>query len=125
MKCPKCKNPRSSVLQTEQNLASTYRRRECLNPRCGHRFSTHEKQVIVEQGPRPVNAESVLEKLKKIHTKQPFDVEALTAAIVTDRRRAEIRRQQRIDAAAEDYDDGFDPAPTKLDRESLKRELGE
>ena len=124
MKCPKCKNPRSAVLQTEQNLANTYRRRECLNPRCGQRFSTHEKQVNPEQRP-VVNAESVLEKLKKIHTKQPFDVEALTAAIVTDRRRAEIRRQQRIDALAEDYDDGFDPAPTKLDRESLKRELGE
>lgn len=43
MICPFCKFKESKVLETRdaQNLASTRRRRECLE--CGKRFTTHER----------------------------------------------------------------------------------
>jgi hypothetical protein len=58
------------------------------------------------------------------------DKEALEAALAVDMRRAAIARAQKAQRRAErgawyHSDDSLDPAPSVLDRESLKRELGE
>jgi hypothetical protein len=58
------------------------------------------------------------------------DKEALEAALAVDMRRAAIARAQKAQRRAEravwyDSDDALDPAPAHLDRDALRRELGD
>ena len=130
MKCPKCKD-RTEVLETAQRGANTHRRRRCLGPHCLHRFTTTETSAPAASIPLPDEGEiraRLLTRELKGQGSGRYDREALAAAISVDRRRAQIRRAQRESERKERaawYDNGFEPAPLRLDRESLKRELGE
>ena len=126
MKCPKCKD-RTEVLETRPAATYIRRRRRCLNPHCLKRFTTTESRVAG----LPVAGEAALRAraLAREFSSKVADPEALEAALTVDMRRAEIARQQRAQRRAERDtwydDDGFDAAPTRLDRDALKRELGE
>lgn len=43
--CPVCKHPASKVINTRSKGDILYRRRECLNPKGVHRFSTGEVEM--------------------------------------------------------------------------------
>ncbi|HEY9428833.1 MAG TPA: hypothetical protein VIR34_16865 [Gemmatimonadaceae bacterium] len=128
MKCPKCSD-RTEVLQTFPGKDRTTRRRRCLNPSCGKRFTSHE--LLPGESPRATPGSSdILETLSK-RKREPgsgFDPEAIAAAIAVDRRRAQIERERKRLArivGQSDYenDSGFDPAPVRLDRATLRKEL--
>jgi transcriptional regulator NrdR family protein len=124
MKCPKCKD-RTEVLRTETNGDFNHRRRQCLNPQCSHRFTTREKMEGFE--PKQITTEGVMQQFnlsKERKSKAGFDAEAVAAAIAVDRRRAQIRREQKQKTRAE-WEDGryVDKAPTRLDDQSLRKEL--
>ena len=128
MKCPKCKD-RTEVLETAQRGTNTHRRRRCLAPACMHRFTTTETNntsaAIPERSEDEIRARLLSKEFKGTGK---YDNEALAAAIAVDKRRAHIRRQQRERDRAERatwYDNGFEPAPSRLDHETLRRELGE
>jgi transcriptional regulator NrdR family protein len=124
MKCPKCKD-RTEVLQTIPSGEFNDRKRQCLNPSCGHRFKTKEK--IEGYAPKQITTEGVMQSLnlsKERKGKTGFDAEAVAAAIAVDRRRAQLRREQKQKARAE-WEDGryVDRAPTRLNKQSLRKEI--
>lgn len=120
MKCPKCKD-RSEVLHTDAGASNTKRRRRCLNPSCQFRFITREQAS--ESSAATITTESVMSAMNlKRGRNSSFDAEAVAAAIAVDKRRAQMRREQRAQARAE-FEDGFEPAPAWLDRGGLSREL--
>lgn len=123
MRCPKC-NDKTEVLQTFPGNDHTDRRRRCLSPKCGYRFTSHE-QLPGERPPVTPTSSDILETLstRKRVLGSGFDPEAIAAAIAVDRRRAQIKRQQKKEARAPEWEDGFEPAPRRLDRASLRREL--
>lgn len=126
MKCPKCKD-RTHILETRETLTTIRRRRECVSPLCGQRFTTTEsnaKQAVKYADEATLRARALAQDLRSPRV----DHEALEAAIAVDIRRAQIHREQRAARRQERdtwYDTGFDPAPSVLDEQSLKRELGE
>lgn len=126
MKCPKCKD-RTRILETRETSTTIRRRRECLSPLCGQRFTTTESNVKVV--PKYADEATLRARAIAQDLKSPrVDHAALEAAIAVDIRRAEISRRLRAERRQDRdtwYDTGFDPAPSVLDSESLKRELGE
>lgn len=127
MKCPKCRG-RTEVLETVQKANATRRRRHCIAPTCGWRFTTTETSADAV-GPRPgPNASALVARLIAPEFKGSgnYDPEALAAAIVIDQRKLEIKREQRARAARERQawiDSGFDEAPDSLSERDLRREL--
>lgn len=122
MKCPKC-NDKSEVLQTLQIKGSTDRRRRCMSPRCGYRFTTKESDLgHIEK--RQISPDKLLAKLKDKKRKpgSSFDPEAVEAALRVDARRAQIKREAKYRRIEWD-DDAFEPAPTRLDHDSMRREI--
>lgn len=128
MKCPKCKDS-TEVLETRTIASGIRRRRRCINPHCEHRFTTTE----AARHPSAEGADDAAIRaraLAKEFSSRVVDREALEAALATDMRRAAIKRAARARRRADsaiwlDDDNGFDPAPVRLDREGLKREMGE
>ncbi len=49
MRCPYCQNPETKVTDKRESGGAIRRRRECLNDRCGKRFTTYEKIDSVER----------------------------------------------------------------------------
>jgi transcriptional regulator NrdR family protein len=127
MKCPKCRG-RTEVLETTQKADATRRRRHCIAPTCGLRFTTTETSIdapSVKSGP---NASELIARLIAPEFKGSgnYDREALAAAIAVDQRKLAIKRAQRAQAARERQawiDTGFDSAPDSLDERNLRREL--
>lgn len=128
MNCPKC-GDRSEVLQTIASLHedSVLRRRRCLSPACQRRFKTREASMSFEDA---VTTESVMKTLKL--EKRPgsrFDAEAIAAALAVDKRRAQIKREQRRKAKEGQWEneewssERWDRAPRKLSREQLRQEM--
>jgi transcriptional repressor NrdR len=64
MRCPLCSNLENRVLESRaaDGGHSVRRRRECLNPACGHRFTTYERIDTV-----PITI------LKRDGRREPFD----------------------------------------------------
>lgn len=79
MRCPKCGCEDSRVIDSRSSESGTAirRRRECLNPHCGERFTTYER---CEEVP--------IQVLKKDGTLEPFDRIKLRASLV----KASIKR---------------------------------
>lgn len=129
MRCPACKTTLTRVIRTEPGENGTRRRRKCLDPQCGHRWTTFESSVVVddEEGPssKPGTAPSRTTKLV-LPSGIELDPEALAAALAVDRRRpraAEVERE--LERRARERDDAFfDPPPARLSRESFAREVG-
>lgn len=115
------------MLETVPKSAAVIRRRrQCLNPRCGYRFTTTESQI--DYTPTADEAAVRAQALMREFGSKRVDKEALRAALTVDLRRAAIARAQRATRRADNsafYEPTFDPAPAHLTREELKRELGE
>lgn len=79
MRCPKCGYENSRVIdsRSSESGAAIRRRRECLNPDCGERFTTYERREEVP-----------IQILKKDDTLEPFDRSKLRASLL----KASIKR---------------------------------
>lgn len=117
MQCPKC-NTKSQVIRTEcESDGSRKRTRKCEASECSFRFVTIER-IRGEHEAQPVS-EALLTRMINIDQavkKRPqatFDAEAITAAIVTDRRRAAIKLQQSREEQYETDDDSDEKTPNK------------
>ena len=73
MRCPKCGYEDSRVIDSRPSESGTAirRRRECLNPSCGERFTTYER---CEEIPIQIR--------KKDGCLEPFDRRKLMASLV-------------------------------------------
>ncbi len=73
MRCPKCGCDDSRVVDSRSSESGNAirRRRECLNPECGERFTTYERR---EEAP--------LQVVKKDGCLEPFDRHKLMASLV-------------------------------------------
>lgn len=118
MLCPKCKSD-SEVIRTEVVPKGKRRSRRCLSPHCGRRFVTTE---TVHDAFSPANKDSTERMVACLKDGKGYDREAITAALRTDARRAEIERARR----SKHDDDGYDTeyAPSRLSFSELKRVLG-
>jgi transcriptional repressor NrdR len=93
MRCPFCNWADSKVVDSREVEGSVRRRRECLNPDCGGRFTTYERvqavalYVIKKDGRREeFSREKLLAGLHKACEKRPLRrgaIEALAADIET------------------------------------------
>jgi len=70
MECPYCAHTKSRVTNKRSSPAGIRRRRECLNPRCGKRFTTYE---VVEK--------SDLYVIKKDKRREKFDINKIEAGV--------------------------------------------
>jgi len=95
MNCPKCGHEDSKVLDTRtgRENRSIRRRRQCLAPDCGHRFTTLEETVregflvIKKDGRREeFDHAKILNSLRKATEKRPIEAERLELLVteVTD-----------------------------------------
>lgn len=85
MRCPKCGCEDSKVIDSRSSEAGSAirRRRECLNPACGERFTTYERRE-----------ETPIQVRKKDGTLEPFDRSKLMASLV----KASIKRSIPVEA---------------------------
>lgn len=87
MKCPKCKEPETRVIDSRiiEDGFTIRRRRECL--KCGYRFTTYEKLeldiVIVKKDGRrePYSREKLLSGIRKACHKRPISEETIKAFV--------------------------------------------
>jgi transcriptional repressor NrdR len=87
MKCPRCKEPETRVIDSRiiEDGFTIRRRRECL--KCGYRFTTYEKLeldiVIVKKDGRrePYRREKLLSGIRKACHKRPISEETIKAFI--------------------------------------------
>lgn len=72
MRCPKCGFEDSKVIDSRsyESGFTIRRRRECLNPQCGERFTTYERRE-----------ETPIQVLKRDGSLEPFDRSKLRASI--------------------------------------------
>ncbi|MCS7198785.1 MAG: transcriptional regulator NrdR [Caldimicrobium sp.] len=83
MKCPKCKEPETRVIDSRsiEDGFTIRRRRECI--KCGYRFTTYEKleldiMIIKKDGRRePYQREKLLLGIRKACHKRPIDEETI------------------------------------------------
>ncbi len=92
MRCPKCGYEDSRVVDSRPSeLGSTIRRRrECLNPSCGERFTTYERceeipiQVLKSNGfLEPFDRQKLMTSLMKATVKRQISTEELDE-LITD-----------------------------------------
>jgi len=86
MRCPYCQWHDSKVVDSREVDDSIRRRRECLNPACGGRFTTYERvqavalYVIKKDGRREeFSREKLLAGLRKACEKRPLETGAIEA----------------------------------------------
>lgn len=112
MRCPCCGHPESKVLDSRptEDGAVIRRRRECLGPGCGERFTTYEKvearalMVVKKDGRREAfDADKVLRGLVTACEKRPVSPETLEGIV------SEVERDLR----------------GRFDREVASRQIGE
>lgn len=71
MMCPFCRHGETKVIDSRASQQFVIRRRrECLDPKCGRRFTTYEK---IEESP--------LKVIKKDGTRMPFDREKIRVGL--------------------------------------------
>lgn len=83
MKCPKCKEPETRVIDSRviEDGFTIRRRRECQ--KCGYRFTTYEKleldiMIVKKDGRRePYNREKLLSGIRKACHKRPISEETI------------------------------------------------
>ena len=129
MRCPACKTDLTRVIRTEPGEDGTRRRRKCLDPQCGHRWTTFEAAVVVDDAGLIERAGSDARTRRRAATLPAgfeFDAEAIAAALAVDRRRARVADAERdLERRARERDDAFyDPPPARLTRETFAREVG-
>src|SRR5579863_5634644 len=78
MTCPTCRKSGTRVVDSRDDETVVRRRRECLDPRCKHRFTTYERMeaprlfVVKKDGRREqYNREKILAGLQRACEKRP------------------------------------------------------
>jgi transcriptional repressor NrdR len=78
MICPTCRKSETRVVDSRDDENVVRRRRECLDPRCKHRFTTYERMeaprlfVVKKDGRREqFNREKILAGLRRACEKRP------------------------------------------------------
>ncbi len=92
--CPTCRKSETRVVDSRDDESVVRRRRECLDPRCKHRFTTYERQetprllIVKKDGRREqYNREKILTGLRKACEKRPIPesrMEAVAAELERD-----------------------------------------
>ncbi len=84
--CPTCRKSETRVVDSRDDETVVRRRRECLDPRCKHRFTTYERMeaprlfVVKKDGRREqYNRDKILSGLRKACEKRPISAKALDA----------------------------------------------
>ena len=111
MMCPFCRHGETKVI--DSRAAEEFvirRRRECLDLKCGRRFTTYEK---IEESP--------LKVVKKDGTRVPFDREKIRSGL----EKACFKRPVSDDAIARIISDVEADAYRNFDREVPSRYIGE
>lgn len=85
MRCPRCGSKNDKVIdsRTAKNDLSIKRRRECLNPKCKHRFTTIE---TIESQELPVR--------KADGSSQDFSIEKLRDSIIKATEKTQVDAEQ-------------------------------
>ncbi len=88
--CPTCRKSETRVVDSRDDETVVRRRRECLDPRCKHRFTTYERMevprlfVVKKDGRREqYSREKILAGLRKACEKRPIS-EARMEAVAAD-----------------------------------------
>ncbi|MBV8244569.1 MAG: transcriptional repressor NrdR [Candidatus Eremiobacteraeota bacterium] len=86
MNCPTCRKSETRVVDSRDDENVVRRRRECLDPRCKHRFTTYERMeaprlfVVKKDGRREqYSREKVLNGLRRACEKRPVSESQLEA----------------------------------------------
>jgi transcriptional repressor NrdR len=92
--CPTCRKSETRVVDSRDDENVVRRRRECLDPRCKHRFTTYERMeaprlfVVKKDGRREqFNREKILAGLRRACEKRPVSesqMEAVAADLERD-----------------------------------------
>lgn len=108
MRCPKCGFEDSRVVdsRSSESGAAIRRRRECMNPACGHRFTTYERceeiplQVRKRDGSlEPFNRQKLMASLLKASVKRTIPASALDD-LITDIE-SELRNEFRTEVSSQ------------------------
>ncbi|MBV8117973.1 MAG: transcriptional repressor NrdR [Candidatus Eremiobacteraeota bacterium] len=90
MTCPTCRKSETRVVDSRDDETVVRRRRECLDPRCKHRFTTYERMeaprlfVVKKDGRREqYNRDKILGGLRKACEKRPIS-EAQMESVAAD-----------------------------------------
>ncbi len=88
MRCPYCGHADTRVTDSRESEDGIRRRRECLNPECGRRFTTYERvqiaplMVVKKDGRREeFSREKVLAGIRRSCAKLPIGADAMTAIV--------------------------------------------
>jgi transcriptional repressor NrdR len=86
--CPTCRKSETRVVDSRDDETVVRRRRECLDPRCKHRFTTYERMeaprlfVVKKDGRREqFNREKLLGGLRKACEKRPISEGQMEAVV--------------------------------------------
>ena len=90
MTCPTCRKSETRVVDSRDDETVVRRRRECLDPRCKHRFTTYERMeaprlfVVKKDGRREqYSRDKILAGLRKACEKRPIS-ESQMEAVASD-----------------------------------------
>ncbi len=112
MRCPKCGYEDSRVIDSRPSESGTAirRRRECLNPSCGERFTTYERceeipiQIRKKDGClEPFDRRKLMASLVKASVKRSIPVEELDE-LITDIE-TELRNEFRTEVSSKSLGD--------------------
>ncbi|PZR57548.1 MAG: transcriptional regulator NrdR [Candidatus Meridianibacter frigidus] len=106
MICPTCQKSETRVVDSRDDESVVRRRRECLDPRCKHRFTTYERMesprllVVKKDGRREqFNREKILSGLRRACEKRPVS-ESQMEAVAGELERALFSRGENEVPAA-------------------------
>lgn len=104
--CPTCRKSETRVVDSRDDETVVRRRRECLDPRCKHRFTTYERMeaprlfVVKKDGRREqYNREKIIGGLRKACEKRPISENQMEAVAADLERELFARGESEVAAA--------------------------
>jgi len=103
--CPTCRKSETRVVDSRDDETVVRRRRECLDPRCKHRFTTYERMeaprlyVVKKDGRREqYSREKVLSGLRRACEKRPISDSQLESTAADVERELFARGESEVPA---------------------------
>jgi len=103
--CPTCRKSETRVVDSRDDETVVRRRRECLDPRCKHRFTTYERMeaprlyVVKKDGRREqYSREKVLSGLRRACEKRPISDSQLESTAADVERALFARGESEVPA---------------------------
>jgi transcriptional repressor NrdR len=104
--CPTCRKSETRVVDSRDDETVVRRRRECLDPRCKHRFTTYERMevprlfVVKKDGRREqYSREKILAGLRKACEKRPISESRMEAVAADLERELFARGESEVQSA--------------------------